>query len=467
MSAALRQRLLDWLSDPAVATQDPETTARIRSALSAPAGARAGDPRERAGFVSAGWLVSLGRHGTVACSARRPEGGPLRRVLELDRHGNLLTVARWDEAGRLRSAKFRLPDDRWVGIEPRALSSPLWGELDRLWLLADGAPFTPLQELSPFQAVEYTAVAGIPPLAEPHRLPSGAGTAVLNFLSSLLVEQGTPRVFYQGPYATEQLFTALLESFRYDAAAAAPLAEFLEAELAWTPAPHERRFLPGGIYIQLRDGIEKVVFRGRSYYRRQWQSVIRSEPRVVREQDGRIVCSLYALGASLEDHLVLDAEGERVEIFDPVPESGNAEPLSPAWRSALGALVAHQSAPPLRPWLGEALEALRLEWGPVTGDLLAASEGSLVLSPKLPRLFRRRLQACRTQGEHLALALAFVAEAARLVGPAVRLQAQAILASLPTAAQEAALAHSPATPPLDCLEALARALAAGEECPGG
>jgi hypothetical protein len=447
----LRHRLLDWLADPAVASQDPETTSTVR------AGLRASDDW--------GWLVSLGRHGTVICSARSSTDGPPRRVIELDRHGTLLTVARWDEPNRLRWAKFRLPDGRWVGIEPRSTRSGAWGESDRLWLLGDGAPFRPLEELGHFQAVEYLAVAAIPPLAEPRRLPPGAGTAVLNFLSNLLVEQGASRVFYRGPYATEQLFTALLESFRYAPAAPAPLRQFVESDLAWTPAPHERRFLPQGIYIQLRDGVEKVVFRGKAYYRRQWQSVIRAEPRVIREEEGRVLCSLYALGTPVEDHLVLDADGEVAEIPETAPESGDGEPLSPAWRAALNALLAHQTAPALAPWLGQALQALRLEWGPVGGDLLEVSGELAVLSLKLPRLFRRRLADCQTRAEGLWLAVALVSEVARLLGPTVRLRAQAILASLPEAAQQAALENPAAGPPLTPLEDLAQTLAAGAGCP--
>jgi len=436
-----------------VAIHDPETTARLASALSA--------------SEDAGRLVRVGHHGTATCFAPSAAGDPPRCLLEFDRDGTLLTVARWDETNGLRWAKLRLPDGRWVGIEPRSADSPLWGTSDRLWLLDDGAPFRPIEDLGHFQAVEYTAVAAIPPLAEPHRLPPGAGTAVLNFLAGLLLAQRTPRVFYRGPYATEQLFSALLESFRYDPAAMAPLRQFMESDLAWTPVPHERRFLPQGIYAQLRDGVEKVVFRGKAYYRRRWQSVIRSEPRVIREESDRVVCSLYALGMPVEDHLVLDADGKVVEIPETVPESGDVDPLSPAWRTALGTLLAHQSAPALAPWLGEALQALRIEWGPVNGDLLAVSGEGVILSLRLPRLFRRRLARCQTRAERLWLALALVSEVARLLGPPLRLRAQAILASLPEAAQRAALENPPAAPPLTPLEDLAQMLVAGEGCPEG
>ena len=195
-------------------------------------------------------------HGTVVTRRLGPAGQPLL-LSEADRHATPLTVAEWDEAGRLRHAKVRLPDRSWVGIEPRAAESPTWGRSDRLWLLDPDKPFHPVEPITHFQSVDYGAVSFIPPLAEPERLPPGAGTAVLNFLASLLVDQGTTRVHYRGPYATEQLFTALLESFRYDPAATSPLDQFMGAPLAWTSAPHERLFSPAGAYVQLREGDRK------------------------------------------------------------------------------------------------------------------------------------------------------------------------------------------------------------------
>lgn len=449
MGPVILERLLARLEDPALAAHDPEAVSALRAAL--------------ASRPAAAWRVSGGLHGTVSCWARSIGGTP-RCLLELDQNGTLLTVARWDESAALSRAKLRLPDGRWVGIEPRAVGSPLWGKSDRLWLLNDAAPFEPRQELTHFQSVDYAAVAAIPPLANPQRLPPGAGTAVLNFLARLLADQRTPRVLYHGPYATEQLFTALVESFRYEAAAS-PLARFLESDLAWTPAPHERRFLADGTYVQLRDGVEKVVFSGKAYYRREWQTVIRGEPRVVREEAGAIVCSLWALGTAVEDHLILTTDGDLVRPVPTVSESGPSEPLTQAWRAAISVLLAQRSAPALRPWLHEALQALTLEWGPVTGDLLALNGARAVVSLKLSRLFRRGLAECRTRSEALALALALVNEVSRLLGPEVRRRAQSLLLALPEAAQRAALEHPPVAPPLRALENLALSLAAGEGCP--
>ena len=389
-------------------------------------------------------LRSVRPHGTVVIHRPGPAGRPLL-VWEADRHGTPHTAAEWDDAGRLRQARVRLPDGSWIGIEPAAVESPAWGRSDRLWLLEPSEPFQPVEPITLFQSVDYAAVGFIPPLAEPERLPPGGGTAVLNFLASLLVEQGTSRVYYRGPYATEQLFTALLESFRYDPAATSPLEQFMASDLAWTPAPHERLFAPPGAYVQLRDGIEKVVFQGRAYYRQRWQDVVRAEPRVVRTEGARVLCSLWALGEAVEDHLILDPTGEILAVPPPAPAEGTAVPFSPGWRSAMGELIAHGSTPLLRPSILGVVERLRLEWGPVAGDLVEAAGDRLVVSLRLPRLFRERLGAEPEGMPRVRAALGFAAEVARLLGPAVRRKAQAALAALPEAGQRAALELAEAT----------------------
>ena len=396
--------------------------------------------------------------------------GPLL-VSEADRHGNPLTAAEWDDGGRLRRAKVRIPDGSWIGIEPGAAESPIWGRSDRLWRLDSDQPFRPIEAITIFQSVDYAAVAFIPPLAEPARLPPGAGSAVLNFLASLLLDQGTPRVHYRGPYATEQLFTSLLESFRYDPTATSPLEEFMRSGLSWSPAPHERLFSPAGAYVQLRDGVEKVVFSERPYYRRLWQGVVRDEPRVVREDGERVSCSLWVLREAIEDHLVLDRNGEVLSVPPVQPPEGARAPLSPRWRSAVGELIAHGSTPLLRPSILGVVERLRLEWGPVAGDLVEARGERLVVSLSLPRLFRFKLEAHQEMGQRLSLALEFAAEVAKLLGPAVRAHAQAALASLPESKQRAALELAAATSETaastlrSSLDQLVRGLLSGADLP--
>ena len=259
-------------------------------------------------------------HGTAVTYS--PAG---RRVRERDRHGHELARLEWREDGALARASVRIPDGSWLTIEPRATADAPWGPSDRLWHRGTA--------LTVFAAVDYARIASIPPLAEPARLPPGGGTAVLNLIASLAADQGGPRLFYRGPYPSEQLFLALLESFRYEGGEGDPLPAFMGADLAWIPAPHERLVADGGIWIQMRDGIEKVVWEGRPYYRTVWQDVRRHAARRVREAEGRVLCSLCALGTDLEDHLRMDSRGDAIEVL-----AGGAARPARGPRSARGPL---------------------------------------------------------------------------------------------------------------------------------
>ena len=226
----------------------------------------------------------------------------------------------------------------------------------------------------------------IPPLFAPARLPPGAGTAVLNLIAGLMKDQGVARVRYRGPYPTEQLFTALLECFRHDPALDDPLRRFMdEGDVDWLPAPHERHLVAPGVSVQLRHQIDKVVLDGVAFYRRDWQGVIRHEPRVVREEGARVICSLWALGRSLEDRLALDRSGEVQErpapALDPIPPA----PLPPVWAPALAELIARESAPALAGPLRDVMRALTLEWGAVPGDLLRGRRRARAREPPAPR----------------------------------------------------------------------------------
>jgi hypothetical protein len=275
-------------------------------------------------------------------------------------------------------------DGDWIGIEPAADDHPAWGLSDRLWLLDSQEAWAPREALTLFQAVDYARPDMIPPLFAPARLPPGAGTAVLNLIAGLMKDQGVARVRYRGPYPTEQLFTALLECFRHDPALDDALRRFMDADdVDWIPAPHERHLVAPGVSVQLRHQIDKVVLDGVAFYRRDWQGVIRHEPRVVREEGARVICSLWALGRSLEDRLTLDRSGEVQErpapALDPIPPA----PLPPVWAPALAELIARESAPALASSLREVMRALTLEWGAVPGDLLEVDGARVRVSRRL------------------------------------------------------------------------------------
>ena len=60
-------------------------------------------------------------------------------------------------------------------------------------------------------------------------------------------DHGVATVRYRGPYPTEQLFTALLECFRYAAGEGLPLERFLaDGALDWHPAPFEAQHVRPG-----------------------------------------------------------------------------------------------------------------------------------------------------------------------------------------------------------------------------
>jgi hypothetical protein len=412
--------------------------------------------------TSAGDLVvadgqAVGRvltHGSAALYRPDPAAALEHRVLEIDPGGAVTAVLNRGPRGELREAWISLADGGVVGILPGGAEHPLWGPSDRIVRDTAGVPST----LTLAAAVPWAAVDLIPPIAEPHRLPSGAGAALLNVLAGLAWDQGRPALRYRGPYPTEQLFWSLTESFRFDrqAPGADPLTRFLadaEATFArgapegapvdWTPAPHERRLHAEGLVVQLRDGVERIAWQGRSYHRTECQGLRRREHRVVRAVPAeggarRYVASLEALGTVLEDHLVLDEHGELLDRRFPAPDEALETPLAPAWREALGALLPLEATPLLTGAIEAVWPETRLGWGPVPGDLVEARGGTIRLSPKLARAYRSAWAGAPASARR-ALAQRLVREILGLIGPPVRTAAAAWLEAMPGARQEAQL----------------------------
>src|SRR5258705_9474986 len=133
--------------------------------------------------------------------------------------------------------------------------------------------------LTVFEALDWARIDRIPALGEPARLPPGGGTAVLNLIATRAAEQSAGALTYRGPYPTEQLFLALLESFRYEPEVPDPLASFVAGGLTWRPAPAERLFVGDDLYVQRRERIEKGVWRGITHYRPNGQDVAPHAPR--------------------------------------------------------------------------------------------------------------------------------------------------------------------------------------------
>ncbi|HSE92554.1 MAG TPA: hypothetical protein VLF19_04550 [Methylomirabilota bacterium] len=384
-------------------------------------------------------LLQTRHHGTLVAYAE--VDGARRRVLELDRGGTPLAVLRWAERA-LDAAWLKIPDGRWVAIEPRASSTAPWGAADRLRTASEpGALGDPL---TLFEALDYTAVDRVPTLAEPGRVPPGAGVVVLNLLASLTTDERRERLAYHGPYPGEQLFLALLESFRYEPAVADPLAAFVAGALSWRPDPHERWFTSDGVYVQWRGRVEKVVWRDRAYRRPDWQGVARHAPLRVRDADGAVRCSLWALGGPLEDHLELSPAGTVVRVWAPSPQAVPPRALPAVAAAGVGAVVAATSAPALAAFVRQEAAALRLTWAHLSGGLVEIEGAEVRLSTRLGERFADRTRAAADEAVRATLGLAALAEIAGLVGDTLRARAQARAAALPAADQEALLAAPPA-----------------------
>jgi hypothetical protein len=360
-------------------------------------------------------------------------------VKTFDRRGTLVADIAWTAGGALEIGWLRIPESSWLAIEPRAGADAPWGLSDRISHAAErgSADRTPV---TLFEALDWARVDRIPTLAEPARLPPGAGAAVLNLVAELARAQGVERLAYRGPYPTEQLFTTLLESFRYVGGAADPLAAFMAGGVAWEPAPHERFFPSEGLYVQLRGRVEKVVFRGAAYYRPDWQDVARHAPKRVRDTRAGVVCSLWALGRPLEDHLLLSRDGELLRVFEPEPAPPPPRVMVPEIRRGIAAAVAAVSAPPLAPFIRSVAEGASLEWDALSRELVAAEAGRIRVSTRLRNVLVELMGAARGRGERASLALAAVVELAALAGDTLRARAQAALAALAPEAQAAALA---------------------------
>lgn len=420
MERALCERFAVVLDRSEITDIDPDRIAALRAALASD------DPPASAGRGGAliGYDPAPGR----------------RRLVTVDRRGHLIAGCRWYPDGRLAWAKCLTGAGDWIGIEPAADDHPAWGRSDRLWLLDPFEPWKPVEMLTVFQALDYARPDLIPPLFAPGRLPPGAGTAVLNLIAGLMKDQGVARVRYRGPYPTEQLFTALLECFRYDAAVDDPLGRFMDGgDLDWMPAPHESHLVAPGVSVQFRHQIDKATLDGVPFYRRDWQGVIRNEPRVVRDEGARVLCSLWALGRAIEDRLALDRSGEVLDRFAPRPDPVAPAPLPPVWGPALADLIARESAPPLAVPLRELVPTLGLEWGAVPGDLVRVDDRTVRLSRRLREAGMQWIAGAMPGPERGQRAIAFVLEVARLLAPEARRRAQAQLLALSPSEQERAL----------------------------
>ena len=407
-----------------------------------------------------------------------------QRLATFDRRGRLLLLLYRDVAGNLMRFKARGLDGRFLGVERGAASHLGWGMSDSVSLLDGETGFMIAHPLTLFRSVAYEDLDALPPLDDPVRLPLGAGSTLLNVLASLAHDQGKPVLRYRGPYPTERLFTTLSESFRYrgepgamrerfaqGVEASAVKLEMKEVPVDWEPLPYDRFFPSVQTCVQLRNGVEKIYDHGRVYYHPTLATtayVIHTD-RAVEEQP-RYIAGLAMLGQPIEDHLILDSQGELLERPSLRLHQVLRGPLqlSDDWKAVLVRLIATESASLLRSALWPVMDELTLEWESLRSELWSQAGNTISLHAGMVTVYRQALAQIKSAGEGLLLAARFTSELSRLLGPLVRARAQERLTNLSAEEQQVSLFFASSAPQGvsdNELRAFLTRLALGEELP--
>jgi hypothetical protein len=420
------------------------------------------EPRSESFCVDHQPVVTRSSHGSLTFFLPPlSENAPPRRVAMFDRRGHLLLLCTWTPEGTLARVKVRGLDGRFLGVFRDAASHLGWGRSDSVVLLAGEHGFVIDHTLTIFASVGYENLEFLPPLDAPTSLPVGGGSTILNFLAALGQDQQKTVMRYRGPYPTERLFATLCESFRYSGEPGPSRERFTqsaeeravqlsmeETTIDWRPSPHERFFPAPDTCVQLRDGVEKVYDRGRTYYRPDL-AVNAYALRTERLEEGqtRYTAGLTILGQSVEEHLVLDTTGEIIERHDlaPAPYLRGPTRLSDEWKAVLVRLIATESTPLLRSALWPVVDELTFVWGGVQGNLWAHAGTEIFLHAGIITAFRAAVGKIKSAGEGLLLAARFTSELARLLGPLIRTLAQERIGALSPEAQQVSLLFSSST----------------------
>jgi len=125
--------------------------------------------------------------------------------------------------------------------------------------------------ITAMSALDWEHPQRIPVVAQPARLPPGAGGMLLNEIARRAREP----LRYAGPYNSPALYRALLRSFRASHDEATFTADVLgralrlatdEIAVDFAPAPHERVELACG-HAEIRDGLEAAAIEGTRFER--------------------------------------------------------------------------------------------------------------------------------------------------------------------------------------------------------
>ena len=350
-------------------------------------------------------------HGTVITSA----GGRVRRAV--DRHGHEVWSARWN-GEELHTVKLMRPDRSSVELVAETTPHPLF---HRAHALRVGD-----EVVARCGQTDWLAPKHVPPVDVPGAMPSGAGSALLNWLATMAARASTGPLRYRGPYPTAGLFDALSHSFRVDDPPTA-LQRFtqdvesrsirgsmVEVDVPFHAAPFEWHWPTKGVCVQLRDGLERAYVGGRSYALHQLGT------RRLRRDGERLVAYIDLGGIAWHDVLTFEADGTPIGEPSPLPAApprllGQALPEEIV---ALLAAVLEQRAPRmLAATVKHVLAGHVMKWGD-TGDELARSTDTGI---ELHSAFGERLPDMDPQAMLAAFVLA--------LEPVVTRIAQATLAA--------------------------------------
>lgn len=267
--------------------------------------------------------------------------------------------------------------------------------------------------------IDWAAPTEIPAIAEPGRLPPGAGAAILNVIAVLARDAEVASLRYAGPYPTAALWTSLARSFRTTADEAAFTAGAMARALRvarepiaidFAPAPHERVAIAGG-FVELRDGLERVVLDGVSYLPGG------SPARLV---DGH--CEVWFGDAPYARVASLDAHGHLLAAT-PVPACHSAvigRDFPAPLRAAIAELVAEAVPAPLADHARALLAERPLVWRDLGARSARSTGAGFAVHAALWERIAPHGLAC------LALALA------EALAPAVSLEAARAMVAMPS-----------------------------------
>ncbi|HEY0195421.1 MAG TPA: hypothetical protein VGC42_30105, partial [Kofleriaceae bacterium] len=245
----------------------------------------------------------------------------------------------WDPAGALATLTVTSGRGEPIVVDGAVIQHPLLGPAHAVGATA-------------MSAIDWARPTEIPAIAEPGRLPPGAGGAILNVLAVLARRAGVTALRYAGPYPTPRLWAQLARSFRTTVGEARFTADALDRALRiardpipvdFAPAPHERIAIRGG-YVDLREGLERVVIDHVAY------AIDGSPARLVEDAGGGAVCEVWFGDAVYAQVATLAADGTLLDGPHPIPPCGSpviGRAFPPALCAAIAELVAEAVPPPL------------------------------------------------------------------------------------------------------------------------